>query len=174
VSFTRSYLLWILVKGIERFPAEQCTASYKPVPPTNPFGLRPGGLVCTHLFDDFDGLTIPITQPANFHQRWVELSTVRHHSGQMIAEVLGYPRHLEENPCGGQRFLFISGQLVSINNNSLPYVMYGEIWELWKRMGWVDSGWGRPLTDEQTLEDGGRCQVMEGGHIHCYAGIAKG
>ena len=92
----------------------------------------------------------------------------------MIAEVLGYPRLLEENPCGGQRFLFISGQLVSINNNSLPYVMYGEIWELWKSMGGVDSGWGRPLTDEQTLEDGGRCQVMEGGHIHCYVGIAKG
>ena len=126
-------------------------------------------------FDNLDGLTILITsQPPSFHQRWVELSTVRHHSGQMIAEVLGYPRHLEENPCGGQRFLFISGQLISINNDSLPYVMYGEIWELWKSLGWVDSGWGRPLTDEQTLEDGGRCQVMEGGHIHSYAGIAKG
>lgn len=140
----------------EPFPAEQCIAPYKPVPPTNPFGLRPGGL------------------PPSFHQRWVELSTVRHHSGQMFAEILGYPRHLEENPCGGQRFLFLHGQLVSINKESLPYVMYGEIWELWKSLGWVDSGWGRPLTDEQPLEDGGRCQVMEGGHIHSYAGIAKG
>jgi hypothetical protein len=28
-----------------RFPAEHCTASYKPVAPANPFGLRPGGMV---------------------------------------------------------------------------------------------------------------------------------
>ncbi|KDR68347.1 hypothetical protein GALMADRAFT_104893 [Galerina marginata CBS 339.88] len=92
----------------EPFPAEHCIAQYKPVAPTNPFGLRPGGLVCT------------------------------------------------------------------INNNSLPYVVYGNIYNLWRALGHVDSGWGRPLTDEQGLEDGGRCSVFEGGHIHCYASIARG
>ncbi|KAF8899634.1 hypothetical protein CPB84DRAFT_1815643 [Gymnopilus junonius] len=66
------------------------------------------------------------------------------------------------------------GHLVNINNNSLPYVIYGEIWYIWKSLGQTDSGWGRPLTDEQELDDGGRCSVFEGGHIHSYGGIAKG
>ncbi|KAF9523845.1 hypothetical protein CPB83DRAFT_798747 [Crepidotus variabilis] len=101
----------------EPFPPEQCIAQYKPVPPVNPFGVRPGGM----------------------------------------------------------RYRFGGGFLVSLNNQSMPYVMYGKICDLWKHLGEVESGWGRPLADEQALEgEEGRCSVMEGGHIHCIGGVARG
>ena len=99
---------------------------------------------------------------------------MRHPSGKMIIEILGHSREVVDNPCGGQNARFLGGHLVSINNNSLPYVIYGEIWNLWRNLGGVESGWGRPLVDEQDLGDGGRCSVMEGGHIHLFNGIAKG
>jgi len=133
-----------------------------------------GTLPCPFIIGYSYLFSLAIAQPPNFHQRWVELSTVRHPSGEMIVEILGIPRTLSENPCGGQLFHFDGGHLVSLNNESLPYVIYGTIWTLWKRLGNVDSGWGRPLADEQSLQDGGRCSIMEGGHIHFHGNIARG
>ena len=105
----------------------------------------------------------------------MELSITRHPSGDTIVQILGPPQGgLLEDQFGGQRFHFQGGELVALNNESAPYVIHGEIWALWKRMGAVNSGWGRPLVDEQGLEDGGRCSVMEGGHIHWNGNVARG
>jgi hypothetical protein len=115
-----------------------------------------------------------LAQPPGFHQRWMELSTIRGPSGDTIVESLGIPRGLSDNPFGGQSFRFDNGDLVSLNKESLPYVILGDIRTFWRRLGSVNSGWGRPLADEQGLPDGGRCSVMEGGHIHYKGGVVRG
>jgi len=55
-----------------------------------------------------------------------------------------------------------------------PFAVYGAIYEFWLSQGGWDSLYGRPICDEQSLPDGGRCSIFEGGHIHLYGGQARG
>lgn len=55
-----------------------------------------------------------------------------------------------------------------------PFAVYGTIYQYW----WEQGGWlslyKRQICDEQSLPDGGRCSIFEGGHIHLYNGKASG
>jgi uncharacterized protein with LGFP repeats len=63
--------------------------------------------------------------------------------------------------------VFGGGEIVIYENRA--FAVYGPIRKYWTG---VRGGWGRPMTDEQDLQDGGRCQVFEGGHIHRYGDTA--
>lgn len=110
-----------------------------------------------------------------------------------VIEKLGVPcLLLKPNASGGHRYNFINGEIVrcisfyifittrnltvgydSIDNDTPPCVVYSKIYTLWQSVGGVNSGWGRPIADEQDLEDGNRCSIFEGGHIHCSGGVAQ-
>ena len=110
-------------------------------------------------------------KPTQFHMKWVELSLQRDPLSDIsiVEELsspnrgLGWDNPLTTNPTGGHRYSFLNGIIVSTNHASKPCVVYGSIYSFWTRLGQVEqSGWGRPLSDEQDTEDGGRCSVFEG------------
>jgi hypothetical protein len=113
-------------------------------------------------------------QPNHFHEKWMQLTFIPDlTANRTIAESLGRPyQRLLDNPSGGQTYGFDEGKLISIGNNP-PCVIYGKIHSLWVSLGGVNSGFGRPLADIQDLPDGGRCSVLEGGHIHGYGDAVK-
>lgn len=132
-----------------------------------------------------NGKTLPIgvaqnllslfPQPPIFVQKFAQLSTVRHPTdGESVIQKLGLPcLKLQTNAAGGQRYNWLTGEMVSIDNNTPPCVVYGPIYDLWNGLGNVESGWGRPIADVQYLDDGSCCSVFEGGHIHSYGETAK-
>ncbi|KZP24996.1 hypothetical protein FIBSPDRAFT_950692 [Athelia psychrophila] len=135
--------------------AEHCISAQKAVIPQFSFNNAPGSM------------TVPM------HKKWQVLCTQRQPDGSTAIEQLGVPCLLQQdNPNGGQRYNFVSGEIVSIDNSAPPYAVYGKIFAIWQLAGGVKSGWGRPLADEQDLPHGGRCSVFEGGHIHWVGGVA--
>jgi len=111
-------------------------------------------------------------QPVPFLQKWIELSIQRDSVSQLsIAKHLGGIRNggpVFPNLAGGERLRFTQGEIVMFDN--LACAVYGAIYDVWTG---VEGGWGRPLADEQDLEDGGRCSIFEGGHIHRYGDDAR-
>ena len=117
-------------------------------------------------------------KPLLFLQKWAQLATTRDPGDNLtIVEKLGLlSLRLKDHPYGGQQFNWLNGELVSVDNNTLPCVVLGPIYELWNGLGNVASGWDRPIADEQYFQDGSRCSIFsifEGGHIHCYRDVAK-
>jgi hypothetical protein len=108
----------------------------------------------------------PLAQPIPILRKWQELS-FQHDPilGTTIAQILGplYWHDVKNIDVGGKRMVFNGGQIVVYEAGS--FGVYGPICSYWTG---VAGGWGRPLTDEQDLQDGGRCVVFEGGHIHRY------
>ena len=61
---------------------------------------------------------------------------------------------------------FRNGQLVSWDNLTQPFLVYGSIYDTWTRLGGINSELKYPLADPQFLPDETICSVFEGGHIH--------
>ena len=56
-----------------------------------------------------------------------------------------------------------------------PFAVYGAINAYWQNeQGGFEGKYGRPICDEQSLPDGGRCSIFEGGHIHSYNETCQG
>ena len=71
-----------------------------------------------------------------------------------------------EDKKGGRTLHFRNGVLTSQTRDSPPFLVYGQIYELWRDLNGVSSGLGYPLADYRVLEDRTTCIVFEGGHIH--------
>ncbi|KDQ06245.1 hypothetical protein BOTBODRAFT_39718 [Botryobasidium botryosum FD-172 SS1] len=140
---------------VKFFPPDQCRAAFKPRPPLQTW----------------------TKMPVNFQQKWSWLALQNDPSGESIVECLKGPGDLHTYKRGGIYFSFFRGRLSTIDpnpNSSIPpVVVYGLIHSVWEREGGADGKFGRPLTDEQDLPDGGRCSIFEGGHIHKYQDQAQ-
>ena len=77
---------------------------------------------------------------------------------------------LSDNPDGGQTFLFANGALISNDNATEPFFLYGDIFQHWNDLGGVKSGYGHPIADPQFLPDGSICSIFQGGHAHQLPG----
>jgi hypothetical protein len=94
-------------------------------------------------------------------------------SGKQLGVLLGpadcWPRNwpgLTDNQDGGKTLHFRFGRLVSYDNQTSPFLVYGKIYEVWNKLGGIKSLMKYPLADPQFLSDESVCSVFEGGHIH--------
>jgi hypothetical protein len=94
-------------------------------------------------------------------------------SGKQLAGLLGpsdcFPHNwpgLTDNENGGKTLHFRYGRLISRTFQAPPFLIYGDIYNLWKDLGSYNSGLGMPLADPQFLEDGSTCCIFDGGHVH--------
>ena len=88
-------------------------------------------------------------------------------SKSQLCSILGATKPGREvNTNGGEMLQFNDGILVSIADDTPPFVVYGKIYAKWIELGGLTGEYGRPLCDERDLPDGGRCTAFEGGHIH--------
>jgi hypothetical protein len=90
------------------------------------------------------------------------------HTGQSLAKALGDPSgsHLVQNPNGGHTLTSTNGALVSYDDTTAPFPVYGKIFSLWRELGGVKSGLGHPIADPQFLPHESTCIIFGGGHIH--------
>jgi hypothetical protein len=77
---------------------------------------------------------------------------------------------LVNNAEGGKSLYFRNGRLISFDNQSTPFLVYGKIYETWKKLGELKSELKYPLSDPQFLPDESICSIFEGGHIHQLRG----
>jgi hypothetical protein len=94
-------------------------------------------------------------------------------SGKQLGILLGptdsVPQNwlgLTDNQDGGKTLHFRFGKLVSYDNQTAPFLVYGKICDVWNKLGGIKSDLKYPLTDPQFLPDESICSVFEGGHIH--------
>jgi hypothetical protein len=65
-----------------------------------------------------------------------------------LTTLLGDPvSGVEDNPNEGKTVKYKNGSLVSYGYNSPPFLIYGDVFNLWKSAGEVKSGYGHPIAD---------------------------
>lgn len=79
---------------------------------------------------------------------------------------MGEASGLSDNPDQGQTFQFANGALISYGSLTEPFLVYGDIYEHWKSMDGLNSGYGHPIADPQFFSDGTICSIFHGGHVH--------
>jgi hypothetical protein len=134
-----------------------------------------------------------LLQPQRFRDKWRWLSAQRYelpwlaaadintnviHSrsdpnSQQIGVLMGpadsWPARwagLVDNDNGGQTLHFRAARLISYDDRTSPFAVYGEFFTIWDSIGGVRSGLGHPIADPQFLADGTTCLIFEGGHVH--------
>jgi hypothetical protein len=116
-----------------------------------------------------NGLASPAkSKPFNPHfDRHRTKKTLSGPSDQPLTRLLGdLSSSILENPNEGRRVDFKNGALLSHAFHSPPFLVYGDIFNLWKSLGEVNSPLGLPIADPQLLPDGSTCSIFEGGHVH--------
>jgi hypothetical protein len=117
-----------------------------------------------------------LSQPPEFRAKYEQLKQlIDPINNKPIADILGDPRRgFTVNPSGGHTFYFWGGAIYSFDHTGrFPLVcVHGPIYELHLKLGGVDGGFGRPITDVVDLTDGTKCCIMEGGHIHSWGNKA--
>jgi hypothetical protein len=88
-------------------------------------------------------------------------------NGQTLTTLLGdISSGILDNPIEGRRVDFKNGALISYSFRGPPFLVYGDIYGLWKSLGEATSPLGLPIADPQLLDDGSTCSIFEGGHVH--------
>jgi hypothetical protein len=80
---------------------------------------------------------------------------------------------LVDNENGGKMLHFRYGALVSYDNQTPPFLVVGNVYTTWKKLGALKSNYKYPLADPQFLPDGTICSVFEGGHLHLPLGAKE-